>query len=141
MSDDKKPTPESLAVLTKWDTPTICNGLELVCPERRMCGFTTRPLVALDASLPPVIGYACTARYRSAAASVESPDVMKKRRLDYYKYLWEAPHGERYIQPFIKDWVCRQASPMARCVTYLIQHRVFNCWQETSDQVMLMGIL
>ena len=91
MSNDKKPAPESLAALAKWDTPTICNGLEIVCPERRMCGFTTRPLVALDASLPPVIGYACTARYRSAAPSVDTPEVMKKRRLDYYKYLWEAP--------------------------------------------------
>ena len=24
-----------LEILRQWDTPTICNGLELVCPERR----------------------------------------------------------------------------------------------------------
>ena len=28
-------TPEDLEILKKWDTPTICNGLELIVPERR----------------------------------------------------------------------------------------------------------
>ena len=28
-------TVDDLEVLKRWDTPTICNGLELVAPERR----------------------------------------------------------------------------------------------------------
>ena len=41
-------TPEDLAVLTQWDTPTICNALEEVMPERRGHGYTTEPLVPLE---------------------------------------------------------------------------------------------
>ena len=29
-----------------WDTPTICNGLEIVAPERRAIGFTVEPMVS-----------------------------------------------------------------------------------------------
>ena len=31
----------ALERLRDWDTPTICNGLEIVVPERRALGFTT----------------------------------------------------------------------------------------------------
>ena len=51
-------TSADLDVLRQWDTPTICNGLELVVPERRGLGFTVEPLVALDPSLPPMVGVA-----------------------------------------------------------------------------------
>ena len=44
-------TQADLDVLTQWDTPTICNGLEIVMPERRAIGFTVElvqvPLAAL----------------------------------------------------------------------------------------------
>ena len=56
---------DDLQRLTEWDTPTICNGLELVCPGRRAIGFTTSALVCLDSALPPAVGYACTARIRA----------------------------------------------------------------------------
>ncbi|MBV8913327.1 MAG: RraA family protein, partial [Acetobacteraceae bacterium] len=28
-------TKEDLEILKQWDTPTICNGLEFIVPERR----------------------------------------------------------------------------------------------------------
>ena len=37
----------------QWDTPTICNGLELVVPERRAIGFTVEPMVAVDRRFRP----------------------------------------------------------------------------------------
>ena len=45
-----------LELLTKWDTPTICNALEIIVPERRATGFTTKALTCLDAKLPPMVG-------------------------------------------------------------------------------------
>ncbi|MEJ1978955.1 MAG: hypothetical protein WDN49_25410 [Acetobacteraceae bacterium] len=51
-------TREDLAVLAQWDTPTICNGLELIVPERRAIGFTVEPMVAAHPSLPPMVGLA-----------------------------------------------------------------------------------
>ena len=34
-----------LVKLQAWDTPTICNALDVAAPDRRAIGFTTRPLV------------------------------------------------------------------------------------------------
>ena len=59
-------TAEDLQKLTVWDTPTICNALELIVPERRGFGFTTEPLIALDPGLPPICGFARTATIRAA---------------------------------------------------------------------------
>ena len=36
-----------LDVLAQWDTPTICNGLEITSPERRAFGYTVEPMVCL----------------------------------------------------------------------------------------------
>jgi hypothetical protein len=40
-------TAEDMQALAQWDTPTICNALELLAPERRAIGFTVEPMVAL----------------------------------------------------------------------------------------------
>jgi len=40
------PLPASvLEALARYDTPTICNAMEIVAPERRLIGYTTKPLV------------------------------------------------------------------------------------------------
>ena len=75
-------SPDDLSVLTQWDTPTICNALEIVIPERRGHGFTVEPLVCLDPSLPPIVGYARTATIRAAAPPTDAPDRMR-----YYEYV------------------------------------------------------
>ncbi|MEM7429414.1 MAG: RraA family protein [Pseudomonadota bacterium] len=85
------PTPEDLAVLTQWDTPTICNALEEVVPERRGHGFTTQPLVPLDPDLSPVCGYARTATIRAAGPPAEAPAETAAKRAAYYEYVAEAP--------------------------------------------------
>ena len=63
-------TAKDLEALTAWDTPTICNGLEIVAPERRAIGFTVEPMVVVDRKFPPD-RWACThwtdPRQRAAA--------------------------------------------------------------------------
>ena len=54
-----------LAALRALDTPTVCNAIELVDPERRVIGFTTEPLVCARPDLPPMVGYAVTATVRA----------------------------------------------------------------------------
>ncbi len=54
-----------LETLRQWDTPTICNGLEVLVPQRRAIGFTTRPMVAADARLKPIVGLARTGLIKS----------------------------------------------------------------------------
>ena len=55
-----------LDALRAFDTPTICNALEVVAPERRALGFTTQTLICPFPELPPIVGYARTAMIRSA---------------------------------------------------------------------------
>jgi hypothetical protein len=49
-------TAADLEVLKQWDTPTICNGLELIVPERRALGFIVEPMVRWTASSRPSSG-------------------------------------------------------------------------------------
>ena len=58
-------TAADLEILKRWDTPTICNGLELVAPERRAIGFTVEPMIAVDCKLPPIVGVARTGLIRA----------------------------------------------------------------------------
>lgn len=76
-------SPEDLAVLKKWDTPTICNGLELVVPERRAVGFTIEPMLAADRKLPPIVGLARTGLVRAW----EEPRGPIPPREDWYDYV------------------------------------------------------
>ncbi len=79
-------TQADLDVLTQWDTPTICNALEVTNPERRGDGFTIKPMSCLYPDLPPVIGYARTAKIRAAAPAGGPVD-----RLPYYEYVATGP--------------------------------------------------
>ncbi len=63
----KSPVPESiLAELRKYDTPTICNVIELFDYRPRTEGYADARLKACFPKLPPMVGYACTATFRSA---------------------------------------------------------------------------
>lgn len=86
------PHDDLLEALAKFDTPTICNALEIVAPEHRAIGFTTRPFVCADPTLPPMVGYARTATMRALEPSSLSKDDEKRRRLDYYAYMARRPH-------------------------------------------------
>lgn len=83
-------TREDLEALRAWDTPTICNALELVVPERRGHGFTVRPLVAADPALPPICGLARTGTIRAARPSDRSREEDKAIRLAWYEYVAKA---------------------------------------------------
>ena len=80
----KRPfTMADLEELRRWDTPTICNGLELVTPERRGIGFTTVPMTTAVKTLPPIVGLARTGLIRSK----ESPRGPIPAREDWYDYV------------------------------------------------------
>jgi regulator of RNase E activity RraA len=81
-------TRDDLEILRQWDTPTICNGLELIVPERRAIGFTVEPMVALhpDPAKAPIIGLARTGTVRAK----EPPRGKVADRLDWYDYVARA---------------------------------------------------
>ena len=51
--------------LQSIDTPTVCNLLEIVAPERRGFGYTVRHLHCPFPNLPPMVGFAKTVTMRA----------------------------------------------------------------------------
>ncbi len=80
-------TPELLEQLGTFDTPTICNALELVAPERHGYGFTTVPFFNPRPELPAIVGYARTAKIRATKPEVFDPAEATAMRLAYYDYV------------------------------------------------------
>ncbi len=56
-----------LEQLRKYDTPTICNVVELFDLRPRTAGYMDSRIQACYPKLPPMVGYAATATFRSAA--------------------------------------------------------------------------
>lgn len=84
-------TAEDLAALTQWDTPTICNALEVIVSERRGFGYTTEQLVPLDPDLPSICGYARTATIRATKPPAETAAETDVKRTAYYEYIAQPP--------------------------------------------------
>lgn len=76
-----------LARLRAFDTPTICNALELATGGRRATGFTRRTMVCPFPALPPMVGFARTATLRSAAPSSMAAAEARALRLRYYAHV------------------------------------------------------
>src|SRR5438067_2909016 len=60
-------SPQTLAQLTRFDTPTICNVIELFDIRPRNRGYMDGRIKCNFPELPPIVGFACTASFRSDA--------------------------------------------------------------------------
>jgi regulator of RNase E activity RraA len=81
----------ALAALTAFDTPTICNALEVLLPATRGRGYTTRPAQCGFPSLRPIVGFARTARIRARAAPAFPAEKVLELRQGYYRYIDAGP--------------------------------------------------
>ena len=59
-------TPAVLELLSRYDTPTISNAIELFQVRPRSAGFTDGRIRACFPEMPPIVGYASTATMRTA---------------------------------------------------------------------------
>ena len=60
-------TSETLSRLARFDTPTICNVIELFDIRPRNRGYMDGRIKANFPEFPPMVGFACTAAFRSDA--------------------------------------------------------------------------
>jgi regulator of RNase E activity RraA len=60
-----KLSPECLAALARFDTPTVCNAIELFEVRPRNTGFMSAAIKACFPHMPPMVGYAVTSTFRS----------------------------------------------------------------------------
>jgi regulator of RNase E activity RraA len=84
-------TPEMQKALQSIDTPTVCNALEHLVPERRGYGYTVAPLVCTRPALPPMVGIARTAMLRAAHPSDLRGPAARAMQDAYYAYVDAGP--------------------------------------------------
>ncbi len=77
--------------LRSIDTPTVCNVLEMVAPERRGHGYTVRHLHCPFPELPPMVGFAKTVTMRARDKVPLGEAGYMNKRLDYLDYVAADP--------------------------------------------------
>lgn len=82
---------ELLDLLKSVDTPTVCNAIEVAQGRRGFNRFTRGTMLASDPAAGAMVGYARTAKISALAPPTEPADVIKTRRMDYYRYMSEGP--------------------------------------------------
>lgn len=80
-----------LKLLQRVDTPTACNAIEVAQGKRGFNAFTRGTMLASHTDAPAMVGYAHTARIAAVAPPTEAPEVIKARRMAYYRHMSEGP--------------------------------------------------
>ena len=75
-----------LSKLIKFDTPTICNGLELIDSKFKLRGYSKEKFFCLNPNIKPMVGYAKTAKISSVKHNIKTKS---SSRVDYYEYVNE----------------------------------------------------
>jgi len=81
---------DTLALLRKVDTPTVCNAIEVATGRRGFAAFTRGTMVCTEPGRA-VVGHAVTARIAALAPSTEAPEAIRARRMAYYRAMHDAP--------------------------------------------------
>lgn len=74
-----------LAVLRQMDTPTVCNAIEVAQGKRGFNRFTRGTMQHSKPGDPPIVGFARTARISGLAPPSETADVIRARRMAYFR--------------------------------------------------------
>ena len=79
-----------LTLLRSVDTPTVCNAIEVAQGKRGFNDFT-RGTMLINEPTGVVVGYASTAKIAAVSPPTEPPEVIRTRRMAYYKQMADAP--------------------------------------------------
>jgi regulator of RNase E activity RraA len=85
------PSKAQFEFLQSIDTPTVCNLIEIVAPERRGFGYTVTHLHCPFPDLPPIVGFARTVTFKAKDAVPLGETGYMQKRLDYLDYVAAAP--------------------------------------------------
>jgi regulator of RNase E activity RraA len=84
-------TQKQFDFLKSIDTPTVCNLVEIVAPERRGFGYTVKHLHCPFPDLPPMVGFAKTVTFKAKDKVPLGEAGYMQKRLDYLDYVASAP--------------------------------------------------
>ena len=85
------PTRSQFEFLQSIDTPTVCNLVEMVAPERRGHGYTVKHLHCPFPDLAPIVGFAKTVTFKAKDAVPLGQAGYMQKRLDYLDYVAAPP--------------------------------------------------
>lgn len=95
---------ETLALLRRVDTPTVCNAIEMVEGKRGFDRFTRGTVLSSAPAAGAIVGYARTATIAALAPSPDDPAFVRERRMAYYRYMSEGPRpGVAVVQDLDGD--------------------------------------
>ena len=77
--------------LARYDTPTICNAIEVAEGKRGFDDYTRGTFQVAMNGAKAMVGYARTAKIAGREPATETPEVIKARRLDYFRYMADGP--------------------------------------------------
>lgn len=80
-----------LETLRSVDTPTVCNAIEVAQGARGFNRFTRGTMVHCRPGMPAMVGRARTAKIAGLAPPRDPADVIRARRLDYFRAMARGP--------------------------------------------------
>lgn len=86
-------TPELFKLLKSVDTPTVCNAIEVAQGKRGFDAFTRGTMLCSNVEAGAIVGYARTAQIAAVEPPTEPKDVIRSRRMAYYKHMSTVTEG------------------------------------------------
>ena len=84
--------PEKLIkLLQNVDTPTVCNAIEVAEGQRGFNRFTRGTMLHCRPGMPAMVGRARTAKIAGQKPPIEPSEIIKERRLDYFRAMARGP--------------------------------------------------
>lgn len=80
-----------LETMRKYDTPTICNAIEVAQGRRGFSDFTKAMMLCSSPQDGPIVGFARTARIAGLKPPKETSDETRARRIEYFRSMAAGP--------------------------------------------------
>ena len=80
-----------IKVLQNVDTPTVCNAIEVAEGRRGFNRFTRGTMLHCSSGMPAMVGRARTAKIAGQKPPTEPSEIIKARRLDYFRAMARGP--------------------------------------------------
>jgi regulator of RNase E activity RraA len=80
-----------LETMRHYDTPTICNAIEVAQGERGFAGFTKATMLCSAPDDGPIVGFARTAKIAGRKPPEDSPQEIRARRIAYFRSMAAGP--------------------------------------------------
>ncbi len=92
-----------LKLLQSVDTPTVCNAIEVAQGKRGFANFTHKTMLSSEPEAAAIVGYAVTAKISAIAEPTEPKDIIRARRMDYYRAMADSAEDGTLSVAVIED--------------------------------------